>query len=45
MGLGITVKAARQDGSVDWRSGSGVKEKKKKLAVVEGGAGRCSRCG
>jgi hypothetical protein len=38
--LGITVKAARQGGSVDWCGGSGVKEKKKVPAVVEGGTDR-----
>ncbi len=36
MGLGITVKAARQGGSVDRCGGSRVKEKKKEPAVVEG---------
>jgi hypothetical protein len=40
MGLGITVKAARQGGSVDWCGGTGVQEKKKEPAVVEGGADR-----
>jgi hypothetical protein len=38
--LGITVKAARQGGSVDWCGGSRVKEKKKESAVVEGGTDR-----